>query len=88
VAGLARNKTVSIGTVKFYNSEKGYGFIVADEGDIFFHISDFDQAAHGEPLKGLAVQFTLGESEDRKTGSTRTRAKEISPTDEQSVGNE
>lgn len=67
------------GTIKFYNSEKGYGFCQTEGGDIFFHISDFNQQLYGEPTKGMPVEFTVGDSVDRKTGATRTRAREIKP---------
>ncbi len=31
------------GTVKFYNDQKGFGFITYDEGDVFFHIKQCDE---------------------------------------------
>jgi cold shock protein len=42
----------TIGTVKFFNGERGYGFIKPDEGgrDVFVHISAVEQAG----LKGLS----------------------------------
>ena len=46
------------GKVKQYNAEKGYGFIAAAEGEIFFHISDFP-AAEGEPQKNERVKFMV-----------------------------
>ena len=47
------------GTVKFYNSSKGFGFITQDEGnDIFFHVSEIQ----GEPPQdGDKVEFDVGE---------------------------
>jgi CspA family cold shock protein len=52
------------GTVKWFNAEKGYGFITDDEGnDIFVHYS----AIQGEGFKtldeGEAVQFDVTQSD-------------------------
>lgn len=47
----------STGTVKFFNAQKGFGFIVQDGGgeDVFVHISQVERAG----LKGLAEGQTL-----------------------------
>lgn len=50
------------GTVKFFNTDRGYGFIEPDAGgsDMFFHVS---QIADGIKLReGDRVQFEIGES--------------------------
>ena len=55
-----------MGTVKFFNSEKGYGFIKPDTGgaDIFVHISAVERSG----LTGLAdnqkVSYELKEGRD------------------------
>ena len=47
------------GTVKFFNREKGFGFIKQNSGsDLFFHIS---QVKSGEPQENDEVEFTVGE---------------------------
>ena len=50
---------MSTGTVKFYNSTKGFGFITPDNGeDLFFHVSEIQGT---EPKDGDKVEFDLGE---------------------------
>lgn len=50
---------MSTGTVKFFNTTKGFGFITQDAGgDIFFHISEVQGA---EPQDGDKVQYEVGE---------------------------
>jgi CspA family cold shock protein len=52
---------MSTGTVKFYNSTKGFGFITQDEGeDLFFHVSGIDGQ---EPRDGDKVEFEVGEGQ-------------------------
>ena len=66
-----------IGKVKFYNAEKGYGFITSGAQDIFFHITDYDEECEFDPSEGIAVEFTLSKSIDRKSNTERMRAREI-----------
>ena len=47
------------GTVKFFNSEKGFGFISPKEGDdIFFHVTELQS---GTADKGDTVEYEVGE---------------------------
>lgn len=47
------------GTVKFFNSGKGFGFIVTkDDKDLFFHISEVQGQ---EPADGDKVEFNIGD---------------------------
>ena len=50
------------GTVKFFNSEKGYGFITPDEGgkDIFVHYSNISGSGYRSLEDGQAVEFEVG----------------------------
>ena len=55
------------GTLKFYNSAKGYGFIAPDDGskDVFVHASALEQSGIDSLNEGDTVTFVL---EDDKKG--------------------
>ncbi len=47
------------GTVKFFNADKGFGFIVVDGGgpDIFVHISEVERSGMNTLREGQKVSF-------------------------------
>ncbi len=49
------------GIVKFFNTEKGYGFIRPDDGsrDIFVHISAVQQSGLGNLVEGQRIAFDI-----------------------------
>ena len=48
------------GTVKMWNAQKGYGFIITDEDeDLFVHVSDLDITAGGSLREGQRVKFDV-----------------------------
>ena len=49
------------GTVKFYNSQKGYGFIKPDDGgrDVFVHITAVERAGLKELAEGQRITFEV-----------------------------
>jgi CspA family cold shock protein len=50
------------GTVKWFNEDKGYGFIARDAGgDIFVHYSAIIGAGYRVLNEGQKVEFTVGE---------------------------
>ncbi len=55
------------GTVKFFNSSKGYGFIEPDSGDdVFVHISALENAGLYGLKEGERVEFTT--AKDKRSG--------------------
>ena len=65
---------MATGTVKWFNANKGYGFIVPDDGsaDLFVHHSEI-KAAGQIPLKeGQKLEFEVGQG---KKGPCATNVK-------------
>jgi len=57
-----RVNTMPRGTVKFFNAEKGYGFISVDDGeDVFVHYSNIDGSGYRSLDEGQVVEFEVGE---------------------------
>lgn len=48
-----------IGTVKFYNDQKGYGFITPDDGgkDVFVHATAIEHAGLASLAEGARISF-------------------------------
>ena len=61
---------MNTGTVKFYNDQKGFGFIAPDDGgkDVFVHASALERAGMRGLVQGQKVTFDT--QEDRRTGKT------------------
>ncbi len=58
------------GTVKFFNAQKGFGFIVQDNGgpDVFVHVSAVERAGMTGLVEGQKVSFDI--EADRKNGKS------------------
>jgi CspA family cold shock protein len=63
------------GTVKWFNAEKGFGFITLDGGgdDVFVHFSAIDMAGYKVLEEGQAVTFDVG------TGPKGPQAESVRP---------
>ena len=52
------------GTVKWFNAEKGFGFIeVEGENDVFVHFSAINQEGHKSLEEGQSVEFEVVEGD-------------------------
>ena len=61
---------MSTGTVKWFNGQKGYGFIQPDEGgpDVFVHISAVERAGLRSLNEGQKITYEL--ERDPRSGKT------------------
>ena len=62
---------MSVGTVKWFNPVKGYGFITPDEGgqDAFVHISAVERAGLSTLQEGQKVNFDLEAGRNGKSSA-------------------
>ncbi len=65
--GPGVNLGTAKGVVKFFNGQKGFGFVVRDDGgeDVFVHISAVEQAGLTGLADGQPLEFTLTERNGR-----------------------
>jgi CspA family cold shock protein len=56
------------GVVKFFNPDKGFGFITKDDGqgDVFVHVTDLKSAGIDDLGEGDRVEFELGDGKNGK----------------------
>lgn len=64
---LRRERMRQTGTVKFFNVQKGFGFITPDEGgkDVFVHVTAVERSGVGSLTEGMRISF---ETEPDKRG--------------------
>jgi CspA family cold shock protein len=64
------------GTVKFFNTSKGFGFIRPDDGskDVFVHISAVERSGLGTLSENQKVQFEIQQGQNGKSSAVNLKA--------------
>ena len=67
---------MSNGTVKWFNAQKGFGFIQPDDGskDVFVHISAVERSGMGGLNEGQKLSFDLEKGQQGKTSAINLKA--------------
>ncbi len=68
---LRRDYPVSMGTVKWFNATKGFGFIQPDDGtkDVFVHISAVERAGLRSLNEGQKLGYAIESGREGKTSA-------------------
>jgi CspA family cold shock protein len=67
---------MTIGTVKWFNTQKGYGFIQPEDGskDVFVHISAVERSGLGNLVEGQRISYQLERGQQGKTSAVDLKA--------------
>ncbi|HEX3404248.1 MAG TPA: cold-shock protein [Acetobacteraceae bacterium] len=67
---------MSTGTVKWFNAQKGYGFIQPDDGskDVFVHISAVERSGLGGLNEGQKLSYEVQRGQQGKTSAENLKA--------------
>ncbi len=62
---------MAVGTVKFFNTQRGYGFVQPDGGgkDVFVHISAVERAGMATLNEGQKISFDEERGRDGRTSA-------------------
>ena len=62
---------MTVGTVKWFNATKGYGFIQPEDGskDVFLHAADVERAGMASPKEGQKLQYEIQQGQQGKVSA-------------------
>ena len=63
------------GRVKFFNTDRGFGFILPDDGgpDVFVHVHDVEAAGMKTLVAGQLVAYEVGPTRDGRSKAVKLR---------------
>jgi cold shock protein len=66
---------MAIGTVKWFSSQKGYGFIQPEDGtkDVFVHVSAVERSGMGGLREGQKVSYDLEQGQQGRTSAVNLK---------------
>jgi cold shock protein len=66
---------MAVGTVKWFNTQKGYGFIQPDDGskDVFVHISAVERSGIGNLREGQKLSYDLEQGRQGKMSAVNLK---------------
>ncbi len=67
---------MSVGTVKWFNAQKGFGFIQPDDSskDVFVHISAVERAGMASLNEGQKLSYELEQGQQGKSSAVNLKA--------------
>jgi CspA family cold shock protein len=73
---MRKDPIMAIGTVKFFNTDRGYGFITNEAGgpDAFVHITAVERAGMDTIKEGQKLSYELETGRDGKTSAVNLAA--------------
>jgi cold shock protein len=72
---LSKGRNMAIGTVKWFNAQKGYGFIQPEDGskDVFVHITAVERSGIGNLHEGQRLSFEIERGNQGRTSAVNLR---------------
>jgi cold shock protein len=73
---IHERRTMATGTVKWFNVQKGYGFIQPEDGskDVFVHISAVERSGIGNLHEGQKISYELETGRNGKSSAVGLKA--------------